>query len=111
MKADMQAPLAPLIQAKRVPLWLVFRDFALTAIAWLAIAQSMRQGIYLLIDYVSPPVFELTHAKVPNVLDLWTPLRSFVLVAFCLVVWLLFWAVRGTRRIRTGQVVSQPAPL
>jgi poly-beta-1,6-N-acetyl-D-glucosamine biosynthesis protein PgaD len=111
MKADMHAPLAPLIQAKRVPLWLVFRDFALTAIAWLAIAQSMRQGIYLLIDYVSPPVFELTHAKVPNVLDLWTPLRGFVLVAFWLVVWLVFWAVRGTRRIRTAQVVSQPAPL
>jgi len=110
MKAK-QAPSTPLIQAKRVPPWLVVRDLALTVIAWLAIVQSMREGIYLLIDYVGPPMFELTHAKVPNALDLWAPLRGFVLVALSLVIWLVFWAVRGTRRIRKARVVSQPAPL
>ena len=74
-------PSPPLIQAKRVPIWLAIRDLVLTAIAWIAIIQSMRYGLYLLYDYFTPPAFELTHAKAPHILEIWDPLKGFVLDA------------------------------
>lgn len=99
---------APLIYAKNVPLWHVLRDLLLTVAAWLAIAQSMRNGFYLLYDYLSPPVFVLTHARVPNLFEMWNALRSFFFVAALLVVWLIFWALYGTKRSRTKQMPPQP---
>ena len=109
MKTHLHAP--PLIHAKRVPPWIVLRDLVLTAIAWIVIVQSMRQGFYLLYDYFSPPMFELTRAKFPQFLDLWNPLKGFVLDAVLLVIWLSFWAFYGTRRFRTKPATSQPSPL
>ena len=112
MSTSLQAPPAPpLIQAKRVPVWLVFRDLLLTVIAWIAIIQSMRYGLHLLYDYLTPPTFELTHAKAPHILEIWDPLKGFVFDAACLVTWLAFWAFYGTTRFRTKPVPSQPAPL
>ena len=109
MNTRLHAP--PLIQAKRVPPWIVFRDLVLTAIAWIVIVQSMRYGFYLLYDYFSPPMFELTRAKFPQFLDLWNPLKGFVLDAVLLVIWLAFWAFYGTRRFRTKLPTPQPSPL
>ena len=104
-------PAPPLIEAKRVPLGLVFRDLLLTAVAWIAIIQSMRYGFFLIYDYLSRPIFELTHAKAPNLLELWSPLRAFVFIAFCLVIWLGFWAFYGTWRLRAQPLTPQPVPL
>ena len=101
----------PLLRAKRVPPWIVFRDLVLTAIAWIVILQSMRQGFYLLYDYFSPPAFELTRAKLPPFLEIWNPLKGFVLDAVLLVIWLAFWAFYGTRRFRTKPPTPQPSPL
>ena len=112
MKSRLHAPPAPpLIQAKGVPPWLVVRDLVLTAIAWLAIIQSMRLGIYLLYDYFSPPIFEVTRAALPHFLEIWNPLKGFVLGAVCLVIWLAFWALYGTRRFRAKPPAPQPTPL
>ena len=112
MNSCLQVPPAPpLIQAKRVPPWLLFRDLLLTVVAWIAIIQSMRYGLYLLYDYLTPPMFEVTHAKVPRLLEMWTPLKGFVLDALVLVIWLAFWAFYGTRRFRTKPATPQPAPL
>lgn len=104
-------PAPPLVQAKWLPLWLVFRDLLLTAVAWIAIIQSMRSGIHLLYDYFSAPMFELTHARAPQMLEIWNPLKGFVLAALILVIWLSFWAFYGTRRFRAQPLAPQPTPL
>ncbi|HWY68336.1 MAG TPA: PgaD family protein [Terriglobales bacterium] len=112
MNANVHVPPAPpLIQAKRLPAWLVFRDILLTVVAWIAIAQSMRYGLYLFYDYFSPPVFSLTHVKPVHVVDIWNPLSEFLLAAICLAAWLAFWAFRGTRRLRQKREAPQPIPL
>ena len=109
MNTGLHAP--PLIHGRRVPPWIVFRDLMLTAIAWIVIVQSVRQGFYLLYDYFSPPMFEFTRAKMPHFLEIWNPLKGFVLDALLLIIWLAFWAIYGTRRFRTKPPTPQPSPL
>jgi poly-beta-1,6-N-acetyl-D-glucosamine biosynthesis protein PgaD len=111
MNTSLQARPAPLIRAKRVPFWLLFRDLLLTAVAWIAIAQSMRQGLYLLYDYFSAPVFTLTRARAPDLLEIWNRLNGFVWASVCLVIWLAAWAFYGHTRLSAARVAPQPAPL
>jgi len=100
----------PLILSRQVPRWLIVRDLLLTVSAWLVIVQSMRYVFDLLYDYLSAPIFKLTRTRVPTLLEIWTPLKSFVLVAVFLVIWLAVWAFYGTTRLRKARS-SQPAPL
>jgi len=109
MNSHLHAP--PLIRAKQVAPWIVLRDLVLTAIAWIVIVQSMRYGLYLLYDYFSPPAFEFTRTKLPQFLEIWNPLKGFVLDAVLLVIWLSFWAFYGTRRFRTKPPTPQPSAL
>ena len=112
MSNALQVPAPPpLIRARRVPTWLLVRDLVLTAIAWLAILQSMRDGLYLLYDFVTPPRFEFTHARLPHWIEMWHPLSWFVLLAIWTIIWLVFWSFHGTRQFRTKPAVPQPAAL
>lgn len=111
MNLSLQASAPPLIRVKRVPFWLVCRDLLLTAIAWIAIAQSMRHGFYLLYDYFTPPFFQLTHSSASHLLQIWNPLSIFLLIAACCVVWLGFWALVNTKRFKKAHVAAQPAAL
>ena len=108
---SLQASAPPLIRVKRVPFWLVCRDLLLTAIAWIAIAQSVRQCFYLFYDYFTPPFFRLTHSSAPRLLHIWNPLRIFLLIAACCVAWLGFWALVNTKRFKKTHVAAQPAAL
>lgn len=111
MNRSLQVSQSPLIRVKRVPFWLWCRDLLLTAIAWIAIVQSMRQGIYLLYDYFAPPFFQFTHASAPRFVDIWNPLSLFLFIAAGFVLWLVFWAFVNTRRFRKVQAAAQPPPL
>ena len=71
----------------------------------------MQFGLHVLYDYFSHPLFELTHTKVPHVLEIWNPLRGFVFSALLLMAWLFFWAFHGSRRSRAKPLAQQPAPL
>jgi poly-beta-1,6-N-acetyl-D-glucosamine biosynthesis protein PgaD len=110
MNTRLHARATPLILSRKVPRWLIVRDLLLTVSAWLVIVQSMRYVFDLLYDYLSAPIFKLTRTRVPTLLEIWTPLKAFVLVAVFLVIWLAVWAFYGTRRLRKAGS-SQPAPL
>jgi len=56
------------MRTKPVPFWLIAQDASITAIAWVAIAQSMCADIYLLHNYFTPSAFELTHETLPHIL-------------------------------------------
>ena len=110
MNTGLHARTTPLILSRHIPRWLIVRDLLLTVAAWLVIAQSMRYVFHLLYDYLSAPMFKLTHTKAPTLVEVWTPLRAFVLVAVFLMIWLAVWAFYGNRRLRKARS-SQPAPL
>jgi poly-beta-1,6-N-acetyl-D-glucosamine biosynthesis protein PgaD len=110
MNTRLHARATPLILSRQVPRWLIVRDLLLTVAAWLVIAQSMRYVFHLLYDYLSAPIFKLTHTKAPMLVEVWTPLKAFVLVAVFLVIWLAVWAFYGTTRLRKARS-SQPVPL
>lgn len=102
---------APLIRAKNIPRWLIARDLFLTLAAWVCIAQFMRHAIYLVYDYLSVPIFKLTHTQALTWFEIWYPLRGFLLFSAFLVLWIAFWGFYGARRARTERPAPQPPPL
>ena len=86
------------------------RDVILTLGAWLVIAYFFHEGIARVVDYFSPPMFELTRTSPPDWAYRWEKLRGFVAVAAGLVLWIAFWAFDSRARMRATSS-PQPAPL
>jgi poly-beta-1,6-N-acetyl-D-glucosamine biosynthesis protein PgaD len=101
----------PLVTGTRLPLWVRVRDFALTLLAWAALAYLLRDAIALLVDYLSAPLFELTHAQPPQWREIGRHMRPFLSLAGMLVCWLAIWSLLRRKRMRAVPPSPQPAPL
>ena len=101
----------PLIVGAKVSRWVRLRDVVLTLLAWLLLAWLMRETLDLASNYLSYPMFEFTDSDPPDWLELWSRLQPFSKFIAALVLWLLFWALVRSRRMRTTLPEPQPAPL
>ena len=105
------SPWPPLIESGKVPWFVRLRDVLLTLLAWLALAQLLHQGLYLVWDYFSDPIFELTRTVAPDWPTLWTFLRPFILLILALVLWLTFWGWTRRRYLSRTLDPQLPPPL
>jgi poly-beta-1,6-N-acetyl-D-glucosamine biosynthesis protein PgaD len=103
-------PVEPPMIRTRVPAWMKIRDVVLTLGAWLLIGYFLREGLYLLYDYLRAPIFELTTATAPDWGEIWGRLRGFVMLAAMLVAWITFWALDNRTRLQATHS-PQPPPL
>lgn len=105
------APGSHQIRVREVPLWMSIRDVLLTLCAWGIIVYFLREALYLAYDYLRYPYFELVNTKAPDLQGMWSDLRKFLILAVCLMLWLVFWAINSIQRLRSAAMVRQPAPL
>jgi poly-beta-1,6-N-acetyl-D-glucosamine biosynthesis protein PgaD len=101
----------PLIRAERVPWWVRARDFLLTLAAWALLAWWMEHAITLIWDWVSFPIFELTHHVAPDWGRIWTVLSPFFAIVALLAAWLLYWSAQRRRILAQRHDAAQPEPL
>ena len=90
------SPWPPVIESGKVPWFVRLRDIILTLLAWLALAHLLRQGLYLVWDYFSHPMFELTRTAPPDWPKILEFMWPFLTLILALVLWLTFWG--WTRR-------------
>jgi poly-beta-1,6-N-acetyl-D-glucosamine biosynthesis protein PgaD len=114
MKHAPEHPWPPLITSANVPWFIRARDWFLTLLAWLALAWSLRLGVWLLWDYVSHPVFELTWMKTLDWGEAWERISPFVCMIVALVTWIIFWGVKRRAQLRRTfdpRRLTPPLPL
>ena len=106
-------PWPPLITRAEVPWYIRARDWFLTALAWLAMAFMLRLAVVVLWDYLSHPIFELTHTKVHNWALAWQRLSLFLYMVLALVIWIVAWGVmrRAVLRRNFDPRVTPTLPL
>ncbi|HSI14865.1 MAG TPA: PgaD family protein [Chthoniobacter sp.] len=90
----------PLITHAEVPWYIRARNGFLTLLAWLTMAYMLRLAIVVLWDYLSHPIFELTHAKEHNWALAWQRLSLFVYAILALVIWITVWGVKRRKVLR-----------
>jgi poly-beta-1,6-N-acetyl-D-glucosamine biosynthesis protein PgaD len=101
----------PIISFARAPLLVRIRDFVLTIAAWALLIYLARNGIALIIDYLSYPIFELTKTHPPGLPELWAHLGGFLIYAIAAMVWLTMWGIINRHRLRYVARVTPPPPL
>jgi hypothetical protein len=104
-------PWPPLITGARLPLWIRIRDIVLTLLAWILLAWLIRDSIYVVYDYMRPPIFELSTATLPDLGIIWERLRYFVFISIALILALALTAVIDRHRLLAATRTPQPALL
>ena len=101
----------PLIRSERVPWWVRVRDLLLTLAAWTLLAWWMEHALRLIWDWLSFPIFELTHHVAPDWARIWSALSPFFALVALLGAWLLYWSARRRRILAQRYDAAQPEPL
>ena len=113
MKGIPQINWPPIINDDKIPLWIRLRDIVLTTIAWLIIAITLHNFLWLVFDFFSDPIFGLTSTDPVNWSIIWEKLSRFVYIALGLVVWICFLGllrkkiINSTRYIKTAPPAEQ----
>ena len=109
MSADRLWP--PIIDFAQASGWVRVRDVLLTAAAWARLLYLMRDGLRLLLDYFSYPIFQLTHPHSADWLQVWNRMSTFLILSIVGMLWLLFWGVIHRRRLQLSAHVTAPPEL
>lgn len=86
----------PIINASHISMWVRMRDILLTIGAWFIILFTLHNLLWLIFDYFSDPIFELSTPAPPRWSEIWLKLSWYVYFSLGLVAWICFLAI--TRR-------------
>ena len=102
----------PVINADHVQVWARMRDILLTIGAWLIILSTLHSFIWLILDYLADPIFELSTSAPPQWSQIWLRLSWYVYCAIGLVAWICFLAIIRRKIINaTKYIKTLPSPV
>lgn len=96
----------PIINADHIPLWVRMRDILLTIGAWFIIIFTLHNLLWLIFDYLSDPIFELSTAAPPRWSEIWIRLSWYVYCAIGLVAWICFLAIIRRKIINATKYIK-----
>jgi poly-beta-1,6-N-acetyl-D-glucosamine biosynthesis protein PgaD len=105
------SPWPPIIAFARASNWMRLRDILLTTTAWTRLIYLMRDGLRLILDYFSYPIFQLTHPHSADWLEVWNRMSTFLILSVVAMLWLLLWGLIHRRRLQFSAHVTPPAEL
>jgi len=105
------APWPPIIAFSRATRFVRFRDTLLTAAAWARLLYLMRDGLRLIFDYFSYPIFQLTHPHSAEWLAVWDRMSTFLIFSVVAMLWLLLWGLIHRRRLQLTAHLAPPPRL
>lgn len=97
----------PIINSNAVSIWIRLRDISLTVGAWLIIGFTIHNLLWLIFDYLSDPIFQLTTVAPLNWTAIWRKVSWFIYIALGLIVWICLLAslrrkiINSTKYIKT----------
>jgi len=97
----------PIINSNAVSIWIRLRDISLTVGAWLIIGFTTHNLLWLIFDYLSDPIFQLTTVAPLNWTAIWRKVSWFIYIALGLIVWICLLAslrrkiINSTKYIKT----------
>jgi poly-beta-1,6-N-acetyl-D-glucosamine biosynthesis protein PgaD len=97
----------PVIAFARATRAIRLRDTILTILVWALLLYLLRDGIRLIVDYFSHPIFQLTRTHAVNWKELWDDFKIFFILSAVTMLWLVLWGLVHRRRL---QLAARDAP-
>jgi poly-beta-1,6-N-acetyl-D-glucosamine biosynthesis protein PgaD len=101
-------PPPPIIAFARASTWIRIRDIVLTTAAWTRLLYLMRDGLKLIVDYFSYPIFELSHAHSADWMEVWNRMSPFLVLSVLGMLWLILWGLIHRRRLQFAAAHATP---
>ena len=101
----------PIIDSRKVGPIIRVRDTVLTVIAWIILVALLWEFCYLLWDYFSYPVFQLSRTHSLDWHAFVDRIGGFASLSLLLVLWLTFWGFLRHRELRRTQDPRPVPPL
>ena len=101
----------PVIDAARAPRLVRVRDLLLTILAWALLLYLLRDGLLLVVDYFSDPIFQLTRTHSLDWMTVWNRLYLFLTMSAVTMLWLILWGLVHRRRLQLAAHAPPPNPL
>ncbi len=96
----------PIINSDAVSIWIRLRDIVLTVGAWLIIGLTIHNLLWLIFDYLSDPIFQLTTIAPPNWSAIWRKMSGFIYIALGLIAWICLLASLRSNLIKSTQFIK-----
>ena len=96
----------PIINSNAVSIWIRLRDISLTVGAWLIIGLTIHNLLWLVFDYLSDPIFQLTTIAPPNWSAIWRKMSGFIYIALGLIAWICLLASLRSSLINNTQFIK-----
>jgi hypothetical protein len=96
----------PIINSDAVSIWIRLRDIVLTVGAWLIIGLTIHNLLWLVFDYLSDPIFQLTTIAPPNWSAIWRKMSGFIYIALGLIAWICLLASLRSNLINSTQFIK-----
>lgn len=106
MKGNPLSNWPPIINSDHIPVWVKMRDILLTMGAWLIILATFHNLLWVIFDYLSDPIFELSTAAEPQWYEIWQKLASFFGITLGLVLWICFLAISRRKIINSTKYIK-----
>lgn len=100
----------PILNSNYVPWWVKMRDTFLTIVAWLIILATFHSQLWLIFEYFSDPIFELSSTTTPQWSKIWQKLSRFFYIALGLVSWICFLAISRRKIINSTKYIKTLTP-
>ncbi len=96
----------PIINSDAVSIWIRLRDIVLTVGAWLIIGLTIHNLLWLVFDYLSDPIFQLTTIAPPDWSAIWRKMSGFIYIALGLIAWICLLASLRSNLINSTQFIK-----
>ena len=96
----------PIINSDAVSIWIRLRDIVLTVGAWLIIGLTIHNLLWLVFDYLSDPIFQLTTIAPPKWSAIWRKMSGFIYIALGLIAWICLLASLRSNLINSTQFIK-----
>ena len=106
MKKNPISTWPPIIHSDAVSIWIRLRDIVLTVGAWLIIGLTIHNLLWLVFDYLSDPIFQLTTIAPPNWSAIWRKMSGFIYIALGLIAWICLLASLRSNLIKSTQFIK-----
>ena len=100
----------PIINAEHIPAWVRMRDILLTIGAWFIILFTLHNLFWLILDYLSDPIFELSTPAPPRWSEIWLKLSLYVYCSLGLVAWICLLAITRRKIINNTKYIKSFPP-